>query len=412
MKKLTCLVLAIVMLFSVTIPAFAIVRPEDAAPLYPDDALFIPLDTAGQIALLFLDDMIATETTVWDENTVITDIVTLYDAQGNINAYSVEFTDGYATVSAYMDTPSIILEWSDTAAPLYDGFELEPGDKVVCLGVLDYLKDSGGNTLTDLDDNTVARASATNTLATLRSEENISQAEMAVVNAYQVNNTKPPREPAITDPFAHAESIYGGSYVCNDYINTWESYMQFSTTGDFLNLDDGYDNNCGPTAITNIIRSIANRYNILPLKNAAATSVFRTVASIGLNHTPVPYYLSEKRMINGRERVGTLRETTRDYIMDCFAYYDVQITMPYQRYSVNYVDVYNTLNDGSLLYLVVTYHPRYENHAVVAYAYTRLCSGANGNFVMYLKVADGWDNEGRYIDSASVVTGEFWEVQY
>lgn len=409
-------IVALVLLMAFTaIPTFAVVPPEDAAPLYPDvpdDALFIPQATAGQIALLFLDDMTATETTVWDENTAITDIVTLYDAQGNINAYSVEFTTGYATVSAYMDTPSIILEWSDTAAPLYDGFELEPGDKVVCLGVLDYLKDSGGSTLTDLDNNTVARVSAVNTLATLRSGENISQAEMAVANAYQVNNDDPPPDPAITDPFEHAAYIYGGTYVCNDYVNSWESYMRFYDTVDFLYLDDGYDNHCGPTAITNIILSVANRYNILPLRNTAATSVFRTVAGIGLNHTPVPYYLSVERTIDGEPRKGTLLETTRDYITDCFAYYEVPVSVSTEWSYVSYSTIYNALLREGLMYLSLVGHPRYGNHAVVVYACTRLREETFGEYVSYLKIADGWANGGRYVDCSTLESASCWEVQY
>ena len=392
MKKLTSLILAIVMLFAVTIPVFAVVPPEDAAPLYPDiadDALFIPQATAAQIALLFLDDMTATETTLWDENTAITDIVTLYDAQGNINAYSVEFTTGYAAVSAYMDTPSIILEWSDTAAPLYDGFELEPGDKVVCLGVLDYLRDSGGSTLTDLDNNTVSRASAVNTLASLRSGENISQAEMAVVNAYQVNNDDPPRDPEITDMYANATAIYGGPFTelgASYNENQWSSYISYFTK----DLFPGYSNCCSLTAITNILYALAFRYGESSIYLQNVQSVFETVADIGINSTP-RYYNSN---------TGTTVSLIDEYYEDVFGYYGIPIVISPET-SANSYTVPAAIESGKILHYNLRSHHIYGNHGVVCYAYSTFLNQSDVTLVTYLEIADGWNSSRRFIDLAT-----------
>ncbi|MBO7275409.1 MAG: hypothetical protein J6V15_03440, partial [Clostridia bacterium] len=208
MKKALRRITALIMLLAFTaVPTFAIVPPEDAAPLYPDvpdDALFIPQATAGRIALLFLDDMIAAETTVWDENTAVTDIVTLYDAQGNINAYSVEFTDGYIIVSAHIDSPNIVLEWADEAEPLYNQLNLMPLDQVVYLGGLDYYKDSGGTQLIDLRQNFVARTTVVNRIEENRDICYVSQRESAFINngVFSTNS--------IEDPFEHANTVYNG----------------------------------------------------------------------------------------------------------------------------------------------------------------------------------------------------------
>lgn len=410
MKKALRRITALILLLAFTaVPTFAIVPPEDAAPLYPDvpdDALFIPQATAGQIALLFLDDMIAAETTVWDENTAVTDIVTLYDAQGNINAYSVEFTDGYIIVSAHIDSPNIVLEWADEAEPLYNQLNLMPLDKVVYLGGLDYYKDSGGNHLIDLQQNSVMRTIVVNRVEENRDICYVSQRESEFINsgAFSTNS--------IVDPFEHANTVYNGPFYSpgeDFYENQWENYIQCYNSQRFANLDGGYVGRCGPTAITSIIKSFGAKYNISIINNDTPEEVFSAVAQIGINATPLPYYVNSAEQ-NG----GTYRNLLTLYIPESFQFYDTEVAAVGLYAAKPYTNIKSALERGSLLYLALSGSTVYQgNHSVVCYAYTRLLSNTDGSAVTYLKVADGWVNEPRYLDMESMTYNDvYMEVMY
>ena len=49
-------------------------------------------------------------------------------------------------------------------------------------------------------------------------------------------------------------------------------------------------------------------------------------------------------------------------------------------------------------------HAHYRNHAVAAYAYTRLRRVGDGAIKTYVKISDGHRSSGRYIDLATINT--------
>ena len=100
-----------------------------------EDAVHVTPEEAGYIAELFIVDMIQSGTCCWDENTEIVDIVTLYDETGvSATAHTVVLSEGYVLVSAFADTETLIPEWSDTAAPVYESLEADINDIIVYLG--------------------------------------------------------------------------------------------------------------------------------------------------------------------------------------------------------------------------------------------------------------------------------------
>lgn len=61
-------------------------------------------------------------------------------------------------VSAYLDIPSLILQWSDIGKPVYESAERNSEDQVVYLGALDYYIDSDEKTLETIGGETVSRS--------------------------------------------------------------------------------------------------------------------------------------------------------------------------------------------------------------------------------------------------------------
>ena len=123
-KRLLCMLLAVVLLCG-GVPAGA-VDNSGADVEIEDDNLQISAEVAGYIAEFFIRDMIPSGMTVWSEETQVTEVVPMYDAQGeNITAYAVELTEGFIVVTGYVDCSSLILEWSDTGLPTYKQSESE-----------------------------------------------------------------------------------------------------------------------------------------------------------------------------------------------------------------------------------------------------------------------------------------------
>lgn len=238
------------------------------------DDLLISEGVASWIDRFFVDDMISTSSVQWDETTELVSVVPMYDVDMvSYTAFYCEFTTGYVIVSAYADVPSIILEWSDVGQGLSDEYNLSGTEKLVYLSVLEYYVDNGASGLKTLNGETVLKSSLENTFKNARSIENVNEESLCFIKSEKENqlvkepgiaplNNKPGE--VIDDVYAYTRAKYfysGGSGTLKPggWSNHWEDYLPaaLARTSDF----PGYENHCGPTAITNIIKLYGNKYN-------------------------------------------------------------------------------------------------------------------------------------------------------
>ncbi len=154
MKKRLCALLATLLLLTGITPA----------AMAEDNSAVLSEDVVQEIAGLFINDMVNSglETT-WTTTTEVVSSTPLYDENGSITAYSFDLADentekGYVVVAVYPDMENEILEFSDTAKPLYEEFSLAPTDKIVYTGNLKYFKDTGTNMVTTLEKITTPKA--------------------------------------------------------------------------------------------------------------------------------------------------------------------------------------------------------------------------------------------------------------
>lgn len=210
----------------------------------------------------------------------------------------------------------------------------------------------------------------------------------------------------ITDLFVHAKNVYGGTpWVAHEWSNHWENYANYAVTGAF----EGYENHCGPTAITNIIKMYGNKYNNRSIKQSSNTSVYGKVIEAN-NENWLPYYWNTNFWFFG----GTFNAFADGLIKDSFDKFGVTV-YTHGRYDASYANIKNALGPNSknrLTFIMLNGDDPYGAHAVVGYAYTRLYSSSLYAYKSYVKICDGHYSSARYVDMATMASDKYWEVRF
>lgn len=276
MKKLLSFILSLCMVITLAIPGSAN-NWEGAIPSagfslvsttsLTDEDFFIPEEVAYYVAQFFIEDMANSGVAKWDSKTSIIKVVPMYDETGEgITAYTAELTEGYVVVSAYVDMPSIILEWGDEGIPSYKNAKNRSASnaKVIYVGALDYYVDNGNGNVETVSGNRIMRNTLENSLDKLRSEKNVSsKAKQYITNEKQLclkSGISPLASDNywggyITDPLIYASRVYGGTWKGFEWKNYWENYIGSATTSTFSYRD----NCCGPVAVTNLLLMYSNK---------------------------------------------------------------------------------------------------------------------------------------------------------
>lgn len=406
LKRWISLLLATVLVVCMTTSATA----ASVTAGIEDEDFFINQEVAENIAELFVDDMISSGQTKWNSDTEITSTEILYDELGtDATGYSIELTSGYVVVSAYVDVPSVILEWADEAEPVYEGASLEDDTKVIYTGPMEYLLDTGSESLLSLDGVEVARSQVKNQLASLRDVKNVQTSVLQEIIAEKkamkddgptatVQASDNHAGGYITDAGVYAKNVYGGTWKCTAWNNEWEEYANFATMSNF----PGYTNHCGPTAITNAIKMYGNKYNNSTIKNSSNASVLSKVLDANAEATS-PYYTGAS---------GTWDATANAFIQDSFKKYNVNVTV-YGRYSLNVENMKNATTSNRLMFIMLhSYGYPYGNHSVLGYAWSRMTRSSDQGDKHFIKVCDGHKSSGRYIELALCLQDQFWEIHF
>ena len=189
----------------------------------------------------------------------------------------------------------------------------------------------------------------------------------------------------VSDPASHA----GGKVL--RVTGDWVRCMTFFTTGRFAPLERGFHQNCGPTALTNVICTLKRRAGE---EMPEAEQVFRTVADTGRRR--VTYWnVPEKYHLGGTSYLllrGYLAASLRRF--GCRARLHGPILAGPRRLA-------EELEKGRLLCLGLVRHPCYGSHVVVAYGTVAVEVPGKAEPALYFRLADGWSQEPRYLPAES-----------
>lgn len=384
-KKLLALFLAVCSIMLMSSSTFAAEQETAGEPA-------ITAEIAGYIAEFFIADNIENPELSWNENTAVSEVVEMVDADGNASAYSVELKtagqdSGYIVVSAYPGgNNNPVIEYADESEPVYAEMDAEAEEAIVYCGALDYfVEDANGDYIAATGETVEAeevQALSDEYLETVETGSAIMTMSSAAVDWNQF----------ITDPVAYAKAVYGGEYKCVEYNNNLEKYCSFIIMNDNPYPNGIYENHCGPTAVANIIQIVGKQRNISSITSKSSEEIFRKALDDGGNSG---YYHYQK---------GT--NHSEKLIEECWKR-GYGITVDSQLKAANYTNIKNEINNNRPVYLKLLKNPMYNqqneiqhwgNHAVVGYAYTRFLNITAGYYKSFVKIADGWARSGRYLD--------------
>lgn len=379
-KKMLALVLSVAIMAGLFIVPANAVNIEDAGA-----SARIPKNVAEIIASFFISDFQSMPDTTWTAETKIADVVTMHDVDGSISAYTCELETagteaGYVIVSAYPDAENVILEFSDVAAPLYDKFDIQEEDSIIYTGTLNYFLAVDSDQLLTVDQFTIDRDEVPTPLA-----DNFDAISRTGVQP--LNGANYP----ISDPFEWATAVYGGTFTAIDWKNPFENSCTYRTSGEFRTINGiTYYKSCGPTAITNLIELVGISNNYTTVMSKKPWEIFQTVARLGIDKG---YYVNSYTNLG-----GTPDDTTPNYIRDAFRAFGITVSTT-STTNVVYSKVKAAIDGYKPIYIATAYDHAYEyyqNHAMMAYAYTRIKNGA-GRIKDFMKVADGQNFAGVYV---------------
>lgn len=148
------------------------------------------------------------------------------------------------------------------------------------------------------------------------------------------------------------------------------------TTGQFAKIDRRYRRHCGPTAVTNLVFTLA-KLEGRPLRETPE-EVFRRVAAIG-----------GKRLLYINADLFKRFGGTSDFLAPLFISLSLRscglrgfkVRGPFPATARR---ICTELDRGGILYMEVHRHPVYGNHHMLCYGY-RIADGK-----LMLRMADGW----------------------
>lgn len=213
----------------------------------------------------------------------------------------------------------------------------------------------------------------------------------------------PGSDQVINDPVAHANAWYGGGFRVTEYIDRWRGESEYHTTGEFARIRAKSVLHCGPTAITNLLRSVARRTGNTWIERHSAEDLFEVVASEGSRI--LAYHNGSWHNLFG----GT-SDVLAGYFINKAA---DAVRMPALAESAPVMiltqQLYQWMREGNLAFLMLHRHECYRNHHV-------LCNGVitvanrDGKQHRYYQIMDGWASRPRYVDERSVIGDLFWKI--
>lgn len=184
--------------------------------------------------------------------------------------------------------------------------------------------------------------------------------------------------------------------------SVWRGYESTCTTGQFASLGNGFKRHCGPTAAANLVLTINKRF--VTDRESDQNDTFLTCARLGMRT-----FLYENMDFLGRFG-GTSDLLVPLYLSLCFRKCACPARVAAWK-PLTERTVREALRRGSLLYVEVRHHPKYQNHHFICYGAREMRDAEGRELALFLMCADGWKEGLTPIALSSIKRGTFYEIQ-
>lgn len=199
-----------------------------------------------------------------------------------------------------------------------------------------------------------------------------------------------PKREKIDDPLRFGEIDGSGQYHLVQERSFWAPWVCCHTTGQFSQVAGiRYYNNCGPTALTNLVCMYRARFLLRKDNLADAREIYGYTAPYGSHH--LFYVNRNNRFLHGSSDIRCGR-----YIRKIFRkLLDVRPKIRLSRMTAK--NIRSTIDRKGLLYLMLWGHPEYGSHHLIGHGY-RILRSETGQDKTFLAISDGHNASIRYLD--------------
>ena len=174
----------------------------------------------------------------------------------------------------------------------------------------------------------------------------------------EIKRRKRTPERPIDNPVRHAGGKTGYECKLLSADHPWQPLMAYHTTGEFSGIGHGFHKHCGPTAITNVLCTIARCGGPEKLLQTPPAEIFRRVAEIG-QHRATYWNIKDSVPLG-----GTSYALLWGYVHTCLCRFEVRDVAVSARLLASSRAVAREIRRGSLLILSLYHHrcsgrPRY-----------------------------------------------------
>ena len=207
----------------------------------------------------------------------------------------------------------------------------------------------------------------------------------------EIKRRKRAPERPIDNPVRHAGLKTGYECKLLSADHPWQPFVTFHTTNEFAGLERRFHKHCGPTAITNVLCTIARRRRLESILQLPPEEIFRRVAAMG-QHRATYWNIKDSIPLG-----GTSYALLWAYVHACLRRFGVGDVQTAGRLVASPQTMAREIRRGSLLILSLYHHRCYGSHIVVAYGAVEVAVAGRMAPRLYLEVADGWTGRPRYI---------------
>lgn len=407
-KRIISFILAITMLFTL------IISCQFTSAV--SDENFIDEQTANALAVYFIAQSSETDnSTKWSFEEITDTIYTpLYDKNNDIIAHcfdiiSGEDNSGYVIISASKKT-NLILEFADEGKSVYLK-KNDEGFKTIYNNSFDVYFERKGLMRSLFNDTVISRnneeikKSELNDALYEKEEYETANRDLLNTVSSLIKNQPQTRSgftyDRIVDNVSYLQTYYSSKTYTANYWKTLESRighytMNYPGTEEVLN-----EGHCGITAICNVLMSWRN---ICCSKFPSQYKyLFNTTALVANTNDWFFAYYHENNLPAGYH-TGIYGADIHKIANATFKHYGYNNSLCQYVPNVNWTVMKNEIDYDRPFVLLVQEgsYTTYGNHFVAVYAYSSFISPQNTQ-VRFLKVANGWDSYGVYIDYNSFV---------